>query len=157
MYLKKKEKRAIYMGWFISISDVYQDLHLITVFTALEAVVRRCSVRKMFLEILQNSQENTCARVFLNKVVGLRNFAKFKGNHLCQSLFLNKVAACNFIKKETLTQVFSFEFREISKNTFHYRTPLVVASAALTLHVLLRFLLHLFSVETNLIKQVELS
>ena len=33
--------------------------------------------------------------------------------------------ACNFIKKETLTQVFSCEFCEISKNTFfteHLRT-----------------------------------
>ena len=27
-----------------------------------EAVARRCSVKKVFLEILQNSQENTCAR-----------------------------------------------------------------------------------------------
>ena len=30
----------------------------------------------------------------------------------------------NFIKKETLAQVFSCEFCEISKNTFFYRTPL---------------------------------
>ena len=57
----------------------------------------------------------------------LRNFAKFTGKHLCQSLFFNKVAgaACNFIKKETLTQVFSCEFCEISKNTCfteHLRT-----------------------------------
>ena len=47
----------------------------------------------------------------------LRNFAKFTGKHLCQSL--------NFIKKETLAQVFSSEFCEISKNTFfteHLRT-----------------------------------
>ena len=29
-----------------------------------EAVVRRCSVKKEFLEISQNSQENTCATVF---------------------------------------------------------------------------------------------
>ena len=28
-----------------------------------EAVVRRCSVNEVFLEISQNSQENTCARV----------------------------------------------------------------------------------------------
>ena len=28
-----------------------------------EAVVWRCSVEKVFLEISQNSQENTCARV----------------------------------------------------------------------------------------------
>ena len=40
-------------------------------------------------------------------------------------------AACNFIKKETLTQVFSCEFCEISKNTFFYRTPLVSAFANL--------------------------
>ena len=57
------------------------------------------------------------------KKVFLRNFAKFTGKHLCQSLFFNKVAglrlqACNFIKKKTLEQVFSYEFCKISKNTF---------------------------------------
>ena len=66
--------------------------------------------------------------VFCKKGV-LGNFTKFTGKHLCQSLFLNKVAGlCNFIKKETLAQVFSCEFCEISKNTFSYRTPLVAAS-----------------------------
>ena len=29
-----------------------------------QAVARWCSVKKVFLEISQNSQENTCARVF---------------------------------------------------------------------------------------------
>ena len=29
-----------------------------------EAVAQRCSVKKVFLEISQNLQENTCARVF---------------------------------------------------------------------------------------------
>ena len=34
-----------------------------------EAVARRCSVKKVFLEISQNSEENTCARVsFLIKL-----------------------------------------------------------------------------------------
>ena len=42
----------------------------------------------------------------------LRNFAKFTGKHLCQSLFFN------FIKKETLTQMFFCNFCEIFKNTF---------------------------------------
>ena len=37
------------------------------------------------------------------------------------------VSACNFIK-ETLTQVFSCEFCEISKGTFSNRTPRVAAS-----------------------------
>ena len=36
--------------------------------------------------------------------------------------------ACKFIKKETLSQVFSCEFCEISKNTFLHRTPLVAVS-----------------------------
>ena len=53
----------------------------------------------------------------------LRNFAKFTGKHLCQSLFFNKVAG-----QETLAQVISCEFCEISKNTFSYRTTPVAAS-----------------------------
>ena len=56
-----------------------------------ETAAQRCSVKKMFLESFQNSQENTCAR-----------FSE----------------ACNFIKKGTLAQTFSCEFCEISKNTF---------------------------------------
>ena len=36
--------------------------------------------------------------------------------------------ACNFIKKETLAQVFSCEFCEITKNTFSYKTALVATS-----------------------------
>ena len=58
--------------------------------------------------------------VVLNKKDVLRNFAKFTEKHLCESLFLNKVAgqACNFIKKQTLAQVLSCELCEISKNTF---------------------------------------
>ena len=51
---------------------------------------RRCSIKKGFL----------------------RNFSKFIGKHLCGP------EPCNFIKKETLAQVFSCEFCEISKNTF---------------------------------------
>ena len=50
-----------------------------------DAVAERCSVKKVFLEISQNSQENTCASLFF--------------------------------KKETLAQVFSCEFCEISQNT----------------------------------------
>ena len=38
----------------------------------LEAVVQTCSVKKVFLEISQNSRENICARVsFFNKVADL--------------------------------------------------------------------------------------
>ena len=74
-------------------------------YTKLELVTNRSSrpevfCKKGFLEISQNSQENTCARV---------------------SFF-------NFIKKLTLVQVFSCEFCEISKSTFFYKTHPVAAS-----------------------------
>ena len=52
----------------------------------------------MLLKILQNSQQQICARVsFLIKL---------------------QVSASNLIKKEALVQVFSCEFCEIFKNTF---------------------------------------
>ena len=53
--------------------------------------------------------------VFYKKVV-FKNFAKLPGKHPCQSLFfslfffsLPEPQACNFIKKETLAQLFSFK------------------------------------------------
>ena len=55
----------------------------------------------------------------------LGNFTKFTGKHLCQSLFFNKVAGlrpASLLKKETLTQMFSCEFREVSKDTFSQNT-----------------------------------
>ena len=60
----------------------------------------------------------------LRKKGVLKNFTKFTGKHLCQS--------CNFIKKQTLAQVFSCEFCEIFENTYFYRTPLVAASVSMT-------------------------
>ena len=61
--------------------------------------------------------------VFYNKGV-LRNFIKFTGKHLCQSLILIKLQAeaYNFIKKETLAQLFPCEFCEIYKNTSFQNT-----------------------------------
>ena len=63
-----------------------------------KAVAQRCSVKKVFLEISQNSQGNTSARVSF--LITLHNLA----------------------------QVFSCEFCETSNNTFPYRTPPVFAS-----------------------------
>ena len=53
----------------------------------------------------------------------LRNFAKFTGKHLRQSLL---------IKKETVAQVFFCEFCEISKNTFFIGHLWVTASVSLS-------------------------
>ena len=77
----------------------------------------------------KQTQRSSRPDVFCKKGF-LRNFAKFIGKHLCQSLYFNKVAglACNCIKIETLALVFSYEFCEICENTFSYRTPPVAAS-----------------------------
>ena len=74
------------------------------------------------LALLSQLYRSSHQRFSVKKGV-LSNFLKFTGKYLCQGLFFNKVAglmpkACNFIKKETLAQVFSCEFCEISKNTF---------------------------------------
>ena len=63
-----------------------------------EAVAPMCSVKKMLLKNSKYPQKNTCAKT------------------------------CNFIKKETMAQVFSCECCEIFKNTFLYRTPPVATS-----------------------------
>ena len=81
------------------------------VFQYLEAAAQRCSVKKVFLEILQNSQENTCARVSC--------LIKLQASGL---------KACNFIKKETGRGV--CEFCEISKSTL--QKPPVAASEYVT-------------------------
>ena len=89
-----------------------------------KVVVQRFSVKKVFLEILQNSQENNCVRVSLPE-------------------------ACTFIKKQTLVQVFSCEFCEISNiffiehlwttasevsvsNLFHFQVSVSASSFRLT-------------------------
>ena len=65
-------------------------------------IAQTCSVKRLFLKI------SHCARVsFLIKLQAL---------------------ACNFIKKETLAQVFSCEFCENFENNFFYRTPPAIAS-----------------------------
>ena len=44
-----------------------------------------------------------------------------------ESLF-SEAEAFNFVKKDTLAQVFCCEFCEVAKNTFSFRTPPVAAS-----------------------------
>ena len=73
---------------------------------------------------------SSCLEVFCRKGV-LRNFANSQKNTCARVFFLIKLQALGlqlYEKKETLAQVFSCEFYEISKNTFFQRTPLVAAS-----------------------------
>ena len=55
----------------------------------IEAVIQRCSVKQVFLEISQNLQEDTCARVsFFNKVAGFRPATLFKKRDSGAGVFL---------------------------------------------------------------------
>ena len=54
--------------------------------------------------------------------------------------------ACNFIKRESLAQLFSCEFGKISKNTFSYRTPPKSASIGFHVYSMLRYLCVFFKV-----------
>ena len=89
------------------------------------------SISKIFRALPKGFSSEAATRGVLWKRF-LRNFAKFTGKNLHQSLFFNRVAdlAYNFIKKETLAQVFSCEFCKTSKNilfTEHLRTTASVA------------------------------
>ena len=57
-----------------------------------------------------------------------KKFQINSSNTLLYVIYIHQKQACNFIKEETLAQVFSCEFCEISNNIFPYRTPLVAAS-----------------------------
>ena len=69
----------------------------------------------------------------LEKVFTKLNFSPVSFDQLLTSVFgcfemKIRPQACNFTKKETLAQVFSCEFYEISKNTFldrNFRWPLL--------------------------------
>ena len=79
-------------------------------FQTSEAVVWRCSVEKVFLEISQNSHKKACARVvsFLSKVTGQR--------------------PATLLKKRLWHRSFPVNFAKFLRAPFFYRTPPVAAS-----------------------------
>ena len=126
-----------------SISDTVKGLLDIRLATLLkrephtgvsEPAFCRSSTKQLFLNNLQNSQENACAgvsfqikfrsrrsQVFFKKFV-LKQFANFIGKHLCQSLgiFFNKVTGlqnCNFTKKSLQHRFFPVTFAKSLRAT----------------------------------------
>ena len=55
--------------------------------------------------------------VFFNKGI-LKNYAIFTGKHLCWSLFLMKLQACNFIKKRLQQRYFPVNFAKFLRTHF---------------------------------------
>ena len=74
------------------------------------------ALKQEILKLFRNSHQ----RCSIKKDV-LKNFAKFTGKHLCQSLFFNKVVGF-------LVQVFSCDFCEMLKNAFFTEQLRVAAS-----------------------------
>ena len=79
------------------------------VFSCVQKQLSRSVLKeKVSFEVSQNSQENTCARVSI--------------------LLKLEASACNFIKKDSLAQVFSCEFCEIFLDTFFTEHLWAIAS-----------------------------
>ena len=102
-------KKSIFSNLYVLISTLSYHLHSCMRYVSYqknrlfyveitEAVVQRCSVKKVFLEISQNSQESICTG----------------------DSFLIKLQAwpVTLLKKKSLAQVFPCKFCKISKNTF---------------------------------------
>ena len=80
----------------------------------------RKSVIKLSFQIVEKffgTPTNSRLPMFF-KIGVLKTFAKFTGKHQYWSLFLIRLlgSAFNFVKKETLAQVFSSKFYEIYRN-----------------------------------------
>ena len=99
-----------------------------------EAVTRSCSVKKVFLRVSQNSQKNNDGK--LQNLISRKSMPPFENQPFADVLqsrcsqylqentcarvsFLIKLQTLgNFIEKEALAQVFSYEIWEIFMNTF---------------------------------------
>ena len=78
---------------------------------------------KLLLRMMNNRSNRP--EVFCKKGV-LRNFAKFTGKHLCQSLFFNRPTA--LLKKRLWHRCFPMNFAKFLTALLFHRTPLVAAS-----------------------------
>ena len=101
-------RRNIDLKWVKHIWQISRTVVDIYFWMYSEVVVQWCSVKKVFLEICQNSEKNNSARVS----------------------FLIKLLArpATLLKKRLWHRCFPVNFCEISKNTFFHRIPLVAAS-----------------------------
>ena len=98
---------VIFPGSFCSL-----ELQIMRLFRARSSNTQEC---RFTLKCQKHPAEVFC------KKGSIKNYAKFTGKHLCQSLFF---------KNETLARAFSCEFCEISKNTFFTEQLLTTASDA---------------------------
>ena len=123
---RKQSKFTLFSGEYMAINGSSLVFHW-------------CGFRDKLDFIVENCDKSVC--LIFNYNLKCKSSAKplscYRSSHpevFCAG------GACNFIKKETLAQVFSCEFCEISKNTFFYRTPLVAAFGAIICFICLLYL-----------------
>ena len=90
----------------LAFENSYSGIFICSVHRKTEAISSRCSVKKMFLKISQNSQENNCARAF--------SLIKF---------------STTLSKKRDWHKCFPLNFAKFLKISFFYRTLLEAGSA----------------------------
>ena len=122
-YLKILRKLVL-VNYIFFFDFVKISLHQNTKITPLEVFVDLLNLNSKLISVPLTSKINT--GILLPQAISrrshrtcsikkwvLRNFAKFTGKHLCQSIAFNKVAglrAATLLKKETLAQVRPCEF-----------------------------------------------
>ena len=123
------------IDYFEIIGHNYNKIN--TLISNAEAVAQRCSVKKVFLEILQNSRENTCARV--TSVIKLQacNFIKKRLRHRCFPMNIAK-----FLRTLILQNISDGCFRQksekIIKNSTNNQSNFKLGYL-ITFHILVYF------------------
>ena len=87
---------------------------LISYYEITLAVTQRCSIKMVFLEISQNLQENTCARVsFFNKVAGFRPATLLKKRpwHKCFPVNVAKFLRAAFLQNTSRRLLLHFSLK----------------------------------------------
>ena len=106
-----------HLCWCLFFDKVDRELaYLLSIYLRILLKSKYGKVWKSIIQNLRSSHQ----RCSMQKVVP-KNFTKFTGKHLCQSLFFNKVSGlrhATLLKKRFWQRCFPVNFCEISKNTF---------------------------------------
>ena len=129
--LKQTTEGALSVRSFYILTHIWSNSKsksvLKTIFINSEAVARRCSIKKMFLQILQTSRENTCARIyFLIKRLWRRCFPVIFAKFL-RTPFLTEHLRSLLLKWETTNILMNnnwgnHHYNEIVVNSFTARS-----------------------------------
>ena len=115
-----------------------------------EAVVQRCSVKKVFLQFSQNSQENTYGRISF--LIKLQASSKFQANFI-----KNTSGYCFWHSLSALWKSYVFEMRILSLRIFIQTTLFLTAFDVLFALNLVLYLLPIFETDILLLIRLRIS